>query len=80
VLVAQLEQAGLLRDGRSVMIRPVLAADEQAMLDFSRRLSRRTLAQRLLGPVPGSVASCCASSWTWTTRTISPWPRSSSTR
>ena len=34
------------------MIRPVLAADEQAMLDFSRRLSRRTLAQRLLGPVP----------------------------
>jgi hypothetical protein len=34
------------------MIRPVLAADEQAMLDFSRRLSRRTLAQRLLGPMP----------------------------
>ena len=49
---AELEQAGLLRDGRSVMIRAVLAADEQAMLDFSRRLSRRTLAQRLLGPVP----------------------------
>ena len=49
---AELEQPGLLRDGRSVMIRAVLAADEQAMLDFSRRLSRRTLAQRLLGPVP----------------------------
>ena len=49
---AELEQPGLLRDGRSVMIRPVLAADEEAMLDFSRRLSRRTLAQRLLGPVP----------------------------
>jgi hypothetical protein len=41
---AELEQAGLLRDGRSVMIRAVRAADEQAMLDFSRRLSRRTLA------------------------------------
>ena len=49
---AELEQPGLLRDGRSVLIRPVLAADEDAMLDFSRRLSRRTLAQRLLGPVP----------------------------
>jgi acyl-CoA synthetase (NDP forming)/RimJ/RimL family protein N-acetyltransferase len=49
---AELEQAGLLRDGRSVLIRPVRAADEEAMLDFSRRLSRRTLAQRLLGPVP----------------------------
>ena len=49
---AELEQPGLLRDGRSVLIRPVRAADEEAMLDFSRRLSRRTLAQRLLGPVP----------------------------
>ncbi len=49
---AELEQPGLLRDGRSVLIRPVRAADEQAMLEFSRRLSRRTLAQRLLGPVP----------------------------
>jgi acyl-CoA synthetase (NDP forming)/GNAT superfamily N-acetyltransferase len=49
---AELEQPGLLRDGRSVFIRPVRAADEEAMLDFSRRLSRRTLAQRLLGPVP----------------------------
>src|SRR5581483_9953067 len=29
------------------------ASDEEAMLDFARRLSRRTLAQRLLGPVPG---------------------------
>jgi len=48
----ELEQPGLLRDGRSVLIRPVAAADEEAMLDFSRRLSRRTLAQRLLGPVP----------------------------
>jgi predicted CoA-binding protein len=47
-----LEQPGLLRDGRSVFIRPVRAADEEAMLHFSRRLSRRTLAQRLLGPVP----------------------------
>ena len=49
---AGLEQPGLLRDGRSVLIRPTLATDEEAMLDFSRRLSRRTLAQRLLGPVP----------------------------
>ena len=49
---AALEQPGLLRDGRSVLVRPVLASDEEAMLDFSRRLSRRTLAQRLLGPVP----------------------------
>ena len=49
---AELEQPGLLRDGRSVLIRPVRAADEEAMLDFTRRLSRRTLAQRLLGPVP----------------------------
>ena len=49
---AELEQPGLLRDGRSVFIRPVRADDEEAMLDFSRRLSRRTLAQRLLGPVP----------------------------
>jgi acyl-CoA synthetase (NDP forming)/RimJ/RimL family protein N-acetyltransferase len=49
---AGLEQPGLLRDGRSVFIRPVRAADEEAMLDFARRLSRRTLAQRLLGPVP----------------------------
>jgi len=49
---AELEQPALLRDGRSVLIRPVLADDEEAMLDFSRRLSRRTLAQRLLGPVP----------------------------
>jgi acyl-CoA synthetase (NDP forming)/GNAT superfamily N-acetyltransferase len=49
---AELEQPGLLRDGRSVLIRPVRAADEEAMLDFSRRLSRRTLSQRLLGPVP----------------------------
>jgi hypothetical protein len=48
----ELEQPGLLRDGRSVLIRPVLATDEEAMLDFSRRLSPRTLAQRLLGPVP----------------------------
>jgi predicted CoA-binding protein/RimJ/RimL family protein N-acetyltransferase len=49
---AELEQPGLLRDGRSVFIRPVRADDEEAMLDFARRLSRRTLAQRLLGPVP----------------------------
>ena len=49
---AELEQPGLLRDGRSVFIRPVRAADQEAMLDFARRLSRRTLAQRLLGPVP----------------------------
>jgi acyl-CoA synthetase (NDP forming)/RimJ/RimL family protein N-acetyltransferase len=49
---AELEQTGLLRDGRSVLLRPVRAADEEARLDFSRRLSRRTLAQRLLGPVP----------------------------
>ena len=48
----ELEQPGLLRDGRSVLVRPVRAADEEAMLDFSRRLSRHTLAQRLLGPVP----------------------------
>ncbi|MGO8890965.1 MAG: hypothetical protein ACLQB1_14925 [Streptosporangiaceae bacterium] len=53
----ELEQPGLLRDGRSVMIRPVLAADEEAMLDFSRRLSRRTLAQRLLGPAPRLVTA-----------------------
>ncbi len=49
---AELEQPGLLRDGRSVFIRPVRATDEEAMLGFARRLSRRTLAQRLLGPVP----------------------------
>jgi acyl-CoA synthetase (NDP forming)/RimJ/RimL family protein N-acetyltransferase len=48
----ELEQPGLLRDGRSILVRPVKACDEEAMLDFSRRLSRRTVAQRLLGPVP----------------------------
>ena len=46
------ESRAFLRDGRSVLVRPTSADDEQLLLEFSGRLSRQTLAQRLLGPVP----------------------------
>ena len=49
---ARNESRAFLRDGRSVLVRPAHGDDEQLLFEFSRRLSRQTLAQRLLGPVP----------------------------
>ncbi len=46
------ESRAFLRDGRSVLVRPARGDDEPLLYEFSRRLSRQTLAQRLLGPVP----------------------------
>lgn len=47
----ELERPGLLRDGGSILIRPATLDDTDRMLDFSSRLSRRTIAFRMLGPV-----------------------------
>lgn len=47
----ELEQAGLFRDGRSLLIRPVRPADADALVRFVASLSRSTLSYRLLGPV-----------------------------
>lgn len=48
---ADLERPGLLRDGRSILIRPGTVRDSDAVLDFYGRLSRRSVAFRTLGPV-----------------------------
>ncbi|WP_433632641.1 GNAT family N-acetyltransferase [Nocardia sp. CA-120079] len=42
---------GLLRDGRSVLVRRLDASDLDLIVDFSHRLSRRTVSMRMLGPV-----------------------------
>ncbi|WP_405136550.1 GNAT family N-acetyltransferase [Nocardia sp. NBC_01388] len=42
---------GLLRDGRSVVIRRLSPDDLELVVDFSQRLSRRTISMRMLGPV-----------------------------
>lgn len=44
---------GLLKDGRSVLIRRLSATDSDLdlIVDFSHRLSRRTVSMRMLGPV-----------------------------
>ncbi|MCX4095708.1 GNAT family N-acetyltransferase [Nocardia sp. alder85J] len=42
---------GLLRDGRSVLVRRLIPDDLELIVDFSRRLSRRTVSMRMLGPV-----------------------------
>lgn len=46
-----LEQAGLFRDGRSTLIRPIRPEDADALLRFVAGLSRYTLSNRLLGLV-----------------------------
>ncbi|MBS9376446.1 GNAT family N-acetyltransferase [Rhodococcus sp. B50] len=42
---------GLLRDGRSVLVRRLTPGDLELVVDFSHRLSRRTISMRMLGPV-----------------------------
>ncbi|MBY8862874.1 GNAT family N-acetyltransferase [Nocardia sp. CA2R105] len=42
---------GLLKDGRSVLIRRLTRDDLELIVEFSRRLSRRTISMRMLGPV-----------------------------
>ncbi|WP_174183734.1 GNAT family N-acetyltransferase [Nocardia barduliensis] len=42
---------GLLRDGRSVLVRRLTTDDLELIVDFSKRLSRRTISMRMLGPV-----------------------------
>lgn len=42
---------GLLRDGRSVLVRRLTPDDLDLIVDFSQRLSRRTISMRMLGPV-----------------------------
>jgi acyl-CoA synthetase (NDP forming)/RimJ/RimL family protein N-acetyltransferase len=44
-------QPGLLRDGRSVLLRPLRSSDLDVLVAFHGRLSRQTIAMRLLGPV-----------------------------
>lgn len=46
----ELERPGLLRDGRSIYIRPATTEDAEVVLAFNGRLSRRTVAMRSLGP------------------------------
>ncbi|HNP56735.1 MAG TPA: GNAT family N-acetyltransferase [Gordonia sp. (in: high G+C Gram-positive bacteria)] len=46
-----LERPGLLRDGRSILIRPASPDDADVVLGFNGRLSRRTIAIRSLGPI-----------------------------
>ncbi|MEU7811736.1 GNAT family N-acetyltransferase [Pseudonocardia sp. NPDC049154] len=48
---SDLERPGLLRDGRSIMIRPSRPVDLDALSTFFGRLSRRTVSFRMLGPV-----------------------------
>ncbi|GAB92277.1 bifunctional acetate--CoA ligase family protein/GNAT family N-acetyltransferase [Gordonia rhizosphera] len=47
----ELERPGLLRDGRSILIRPATSDDVETVLQFYGRLSRRSVAMRTLGPV-----------------------------
>lgn len=42
---------GLLKDGRSVLVRRLTPDDLDLVVDFSHRLSRRTISMRMLGPV-----------------------------
>ncbi|MFI7530271.1 GNAT family N-acetyltransferase [Nocardia salmonicida] len=42
---------GLLKDGRSVLVRRLTSDDLELVVDFSHRLSRRTISMRMLGPV-----------------------------
>lgn len=42
---------GLLKDGRSVLVRRLTRDDLELIVDFSHRLSRRTISMRMLGPV-----------------------------
>ena len=45
------EWPGLLRDGRPILLRPLGLTDLDALVAFSGRLSRQTIAMRLLGAV-----------------------------
>jgi acyl-CoA synthetase (NDP forming)/GNAT superfamily N-acetyltransferase len=47
----ELERPGLLRDGRSLLIRPARQDDLERLLAFNSGLSRRTVSYRMLGPV-----------------------------
>lgn len=47
----ELERPGLLRGGASILIRPTHREDENLLLEFFGRLSRRTVSNRMLGPV-----------------------------
>jgi acyl-CoA synthetase (NDP forming)/GNAT superfamily N-acetyltransferase len=47
----ELERPGLLRDGRSLLIRPARPEDLERLLAFNGGLSRRTVSYRMLGPV-----------------------------
>ncbi|WP_406276654.1 GNAT family N-acetyltransferase [Nocardia sp. NBC_00881] len=42
---------GLLEDGRSILVRRLTPEDLELIVDFSHRLSRRTISMRMLGPV-----------------------------
>ena len=46
-----LQQPGLLKDGRSILLRRLGPPDLDALVAFHSRLSRQTIAMRLLGPV-----------------------------
>ena len=46
-----LERPALIDDGRSLLVRPVRPDDLARILEFFRRLSRRTISYRMLGPV-----------------------------
>ncbi len=48
---AEQERPGLLRDGRSIVLRPLEPPDLEALVAFHGSLSRQTIAMRLLGPV-----------------------------
>jgi GNAT superfamily N-acetyltransferase len=47
----ELERPGLLRDGRSLLVRPARPDDLERLLAFNGGLSRRTVSYRMLGPV-----------------------------
>jgi acyl-CoA synthetase (NDP forming)/GNAT superfamily N-acetyltransferase len=48
---SELERPGLLKDGRSVLIRPIRADDVDGIVEMYGRLSRRSISYRFLGPV-----------------------------
>lgn len=48
---ARQPRPGLLRDGRSILLRPLAPDDLDTLVAFSGRLSRQTIAMRLLGAV-----------------------------
>jgi acyl-CoA synthetase (NDP forming)/RimJ/RimL family protein N-acetyltransferase len=48
---SELDRPGLLKDGRSIRIRPIRADDTDRMLEMYGRLSRQSIAFRFLGPV-----------------------------